>query len=178
MAIRKPVSGFQSAPTQFKLKRRYDSSLPVVGLILSIIGLVMVLSASQFFAAEKYGNAYYFFNRQLFFWLIGVAGFFYFLRVSLTDLYERRSLMLGIMIGLLVLVFVPFIGAEIANVHRWIGWGIVRFQPAELAELLLVIYLAGWLAAKGEAITGLVRFGMDRDSKIDRAISGLALTLA
>ncbi len=133
---------------RFKLRRRIDASIPIIGLSLSVFGLVMILSASQITAANAYGNQYYFFSRQLISWLIGLAGFVYFLRVPLDHLYERRlTLLICVLVGLL-LVFMPVIGPKIAGVHRWINLGVFLVQPAEFAKLLLLIYLSAFFAER------------------------------
>ncbi len=146
----------------FKLRKRYDAAIPIVALVLTIVGLVMILSASQISAADKYGNAYYFFSRQLIFWVIGVGFFFYFLRTPIDRLYENRANYLIITLVALVLVFVPIIGPKIAGVHRWLNFGIFTLQPAEFAKLFLIIYFSGWFAAKGplirDPIKGLIPF--------------------
>ncbi len=53
---------------------------------------------------------------------------------------------------LLVLVLVSPFGQAINGTRRWIRLGPVSFQPAELAKLALVLYLAAFFARKGEAI--------------------------
>jgi len=58
---------------------------------------------------------------------------------------------------LLVLVLVSPLGQAINGTRRWIRLGPVSFQPAELAKLALVLYLAAFLARKGEAIAELRR---------------------
>jgi len=143
--------------SSFKLRRRIDATIPIIALALSVFGLVMILSSSQVLGAETYGNSYYFFVRQLISWVIGVGLFFYLLRVPLETLFANRLNFLWLTIILLALVFVPVIGPKIAEVHRWIDLGIFRFQPAELAKLFLVIYFAGWFAAKGELIKDPVK---------------------
>ncbi len=139
----------------FKIRRRYDPIIPTIGIILSLFGLVMVLSSSQIVASEKFGNAYYFFIRQLISWGIGMTAFFYFLRVPLESLYHARSKYLIVTLVLLTLVLI--ISPRIASVHRWIDLGFFRFQPAEFAKLFLIIYFAGWFAAKGEAIRSFTK---------------------
>lgn len=147
---------------QFKLRlrKRADVSIPTVGIVLSLFGLVMVLSASQIVANNNFGSQYYFFIRQLFFWLVGMGAFFYFLRVPLDALYHARSKLLIITLVLLALVLI--IGPEIAGVKRWINLGFFQFQPSEFAKLFLIIYFAGWFAAKGDSLKtfsrGLVPF--------------------
>lgn len=142
---------------QFKLRlrRKIDVSIPTVGIILSLFGLVMVLSASQIIAANNFGNQYYFFIRQLIFWLLGMGAFFYFLRLPLDRLYAARSRYLIATLALLVLVLL--FGPKIAGVHRWISLGFFQFQPSEFAKLFLTIYFAGWFAAKGEAVRDFSR---------------------
>ncbi|MBI4948488.1 putative lipid II flippase FtsW [Candidatus Berkelbacteria bacterium] len=135
----------------FKLRQNYDTVIPTVGAILSITGLVMILSSSQFAAAQNFGNAYYFFARQLFSWVIGVIAFFYFLKVPIERLYNQRSTYLIVTIILLISVLI--FGPRIASVHRWIDVGFFRFQPAEFAKLFMIIYFSGWFAVKGKDIS-------------------------
>jgi len=156
----------------FKLRKRYDASIPTVALILSLFGLVMVLSASQVNAAEKYGDAYYFFFRQSISWVIGLGAFFYYLRLPLERLYQQRSTYLIITIVMLLSVLI--FGPRIAAVHRWIDFGFFRFQPAEFAKLFLVIYFAGWFAAKGEKIASLSQ-GLLPFLAILAAVAGLVI---
>src|SRR3989344_6874341 len=137
---------------QIKLRRKIDSTIPILTLVLSVFGLIMILASSQIQAAETTGNAYYFFIRQLVAWIIGAGLFFYFMKVPLDELYQNRNLFLIASLILLVLVFFPVIGPKIAGVHRWIDLGFVRFQPAEIVKILLILYFSGNLAAKVQGI--------------------------
>lgn len=139
----------------FKIRRRYDPIIPTIGILLSLFGLVMVLSSSQIIASEKFGNSYYFFIRQLISWGIGMGAFFYFLRLPIEQLYHQRSKYLIVTIVMLALVLI--ISPRIAAVHRWIDLGFFRFQPAEFAKLFLIIYFAGWFAAKGDRVASLTK---------------------
>jgi cell division protein FtsW len=133
---------------QFKLRRRTDNTIPIVGFALSLFGLVMILSSSQILAADQYGGSYYFFIRQLVAWLLGAGAFFYFLRVPIDQLFENRSRLLWVTVIALVLVFLPIIGPKIAGVHRWINLGFFQFQSAELAKLFMVIFWGGFFATR------------------------------
>lgn len=136
----------------FKLRKKIDPLIPTIGIGLSIMGLVMILSASQIVAAGKYGDPYHFFNRQLIAWVIGLVAFFYFSKVRLEKLFEYRSALIMIAIGLLVLVFFPVIGGQVNGVYRWVGYGSFTLQSSEIAKLFLIIYLAGMLATKGDRL--------------------------
>jgi len=136
----------------FKVRKKIDASITIVGFGLAIVGLVMILSASQILAAEKYGNGYFFFNRQLLSLIVGLFAYGYFLKTPIENLFEKRLSILYWAIILLVLVFLPIIGPKVAGVHRWLDLGFIRFQPAELTKLLLIIFFSAFLAKKSEAI--------------------------
>lgn len=132
----------------FKLRRKADTSIPIVGFALSLFGLVMILSSSQILAADQFGGSYYFFIRQLTAWVVGSIGFLFFLRMPLDTLFENRSRLFWITVVGLLLVFVPVIGPRIAGVHRWINLGFFQFQPAEMAKLFMVIFFSGFFATR------------------------------
>ncbi len=62
-------------------------------------------------------------------------------------------------LGLLVLVFLPGLGATYRGVHSWINLGIISFQPTEIVKLTFLIYLATWLEKKGEHGLKNVQYG-------------------
>lgn len=134
----------------FKLRRKADNTIPIVGFALSLVGLVMILSSSQVMAADKFGNSYYFFIRQLIAWGVGAGAFMYFLKLPLEVLYENRTRLLWITVVGLLLVFVPIIGPKIAGVHRWINLGFFQFQPAEMAKLFMIIFFSGFFASRAQ----------------------------
>jgi cell division protein FtsW len=55
-------------------------------------------------------------------------------------------------LGLLALVKVPGIGFSTGGAARWISIGVIFFQPAELAKLAIIMYTAGWISEKHQAI--------------------------
>jgi cell division protein FtsW (lipid II flippase) len=55
-------------------------------------------------------------------------------------------------LGLLVLPLLPFIGKEINGARIWVGVGGFTIQPAEFAKLVLVVFFAGYLVAKRDAL--------------------------
>lgn len=182
----------KSYMNSFKLRKKIDPLIPTIGIGLSILGLVMILSASQIVAAGKFGDPYHFFNRQLVAWVIGMIAFFYFSKVRLEKLFEYRSVLIMIAIGLLVLVFVPVIGGQVNGVYRWVGFGSFTLQSSEVAKIFLIIYLAGMLATKGErlrsfreglipflvvtgVVLGLIGLGKDLDTLVAIALTCFAM---
>jgi cell division protein FtsW len=121
--------------------------------VFNLIGLVMILSASSVEALTNYGSAWYVFERQFAWALIGAVGFFVSSRLDyrIWQRYSRALLAVGF-VGLVV-VLVPGIGIEVEGARRWIGLGaVVGFQPSELAKVVLLIFTADVLTRRAGQI--------------------------
>src|SRR5437870_11995466 len=128
-----------------------------VAVVLLSAGVVMVYSASAIVAGDRFHDPYFFLRRQRCWALLGAAGLWVALRVDYRRLERFVLPLLVVSVALLVLVLIPPIGQAINGTRRWIRLGPVSFQPAELAKLALVVYLAAFLAKKGEAISDFKR---------------------
>jgi len=110
--------------------------------VLNVVGVVMVLSASSVASLTDYGSPWYFFFRQIMWTALGLVAFVFAVRFD----YQRwRSLIRPLLIVsavLLVAVLVPGIGVYVSGSRRWLGAGMFRFQPSELAKLALLLYAA------------------------------------
>ena len=136
-----------------------DKTLLSVVVALCLLGLVMVFSSSEALGVVQYGNASYFFQHQIIWLALGAVGGLFALGF---DYHRLRSLaplmMLGIVV-LLLLVLVPHIGVSRNGARRWFGVGAFTIQPAELAKVVLVCYLARWLEKSSERVRS-VREGL------------------
>src|SRR5207245_5393208 len=117
-------------------------------VVLLSTGVVMVYSASAIVAADRFHDPYFFLKKQIFWALLGAACLWLTLCVDYRRLEGLVVPLLIVSAALLVLVLVPPIGQAINGTRRWIRLGPVYFQPAELAKLALVVYLAAFLAKK------------------------------
>jgi cell division protein FtsW len=129
----------------------YVLLLLVVGL-LTVLGLVMVLSASSVQALRVHGSSWYFFNRQLLWVALGVTAL---VATSRVDYHRWRRVaipVLGVSIGLMLLVLVPGVGIRVSGSSRWLGAGPFRLQPSELAKLGLLLFSADLLARRADKI--------------------------
>ena len=128
-----------------------------VAVVLLSVGVVMVYSASAIVATDRFHDPYFFLKKQVFWALLGAGCMWMAIRLDYRRL-EGLVFPLLILAGvLLVLVLVSPLGQAINGTRRWIRLGPVSFQPAELAKLALVLYLAAFLAKKGEEIADLRR---------------------
>ncbi|MBI2237908.1 MAG: putative lipid II flippase FtsW [Actinobacteria bacterium] len=116
--------------------------------ILTVGGLIMVLSASSVWAFSEYGSSFLFFRRQAAYAAVGTAALLLTSRMRYR-VWQRLALpFLGLTLVLLALVLNPRIGTEVAGSARWLTLGPVTIQPSELAKLALVAFTAAVLTRK------------------------------
>ena len=121
-------------------------------LVLLMLGLVMVASASIAIGDGELGQPLYFFWRQAAYVSAGVLLGLLALRVPLLAWRRSGVILLLFGVALLVLALVPGIGREVNGSMRWISLGPVNLQPSELVKLLAVVYLAGYLVRRREEV--------------------------
>ena len=138
------------APRRAAAALPFDPWLLGAVLLLTAFGLVMVYSSSAVTADARAGDQFYFLKRQAIAAALGVALLALAFHLGPRRL-ERLALPLLFAVGVaLVLVLVPGIGRVAGGARRWIDLGLVSFQPAEAAKVVLVVYLARSLARKKE----------------------------
>jgi cell division protein FtsW (lipid II flippase) len=55
-------------------------------------------------------------------------------------------------IALLVLPILPVLGLTVNGARLWVHFGSLRFQPGELAKIMLIVFLAGYMREKREVL--------------------------
>jgi rod shape determining protein RodA len=121
-------------------------------LLLAVGGLVAygLWTISGITQNDVQGDPNYYVVRQAAFALLGVAGM-----VAMTLLepgFWRKHARLVYGLLIVVLIIAPLFGTEVRNTRRWIDLGPFRFQPSEFGKLLLVLFLAAFLAERGKRI--------------------------
>src|SRR6266516_3244569 len=131
---------------------KLDAWLLMVVLVLLCVGMVMIYSASAFMAARAYGDASFYFQKQLLFVIMGVIVMLITMRIDYRQ--WRRYSIVGMVIILPLLVIVLIFGRSAFGASRWLTFGsFLSFQPSELAKLILALYIADWLARKGNQVS-------------------------
>jgi cell division protein FtsW len=126
--------------------------LLVAVIALVALGVVMVYSASSVRAYFASDDASTYGVQQLIWAALGLTVMFAASRLDFRWLRFGAIPAYLISMALLVAVLVPDIGTSVAGSRRWIYVpGIGGFQPAELAKLAVVLYLAHWLDRRGRA---------------------------
>ncbi len=126
-----------------------DSAILSLVVILVILGLITVYSASFALGDLEYGNPYYFATRQALWAVIGAGLLVVFMRMDYRLLRPLSPLiMMAALLGLAA-VLVPGIGVDRYGASRWIALGpLPPMQPSEFAKLALIIYVSAWLSSR------------------------------
>ena len=135
--------------------RSVDRVLLFAIVALSLIGIVMVYSASYGFAIEATGSEDpgLFLRNHIIRVVLGFMLLILFMKVR-EDVLRRlaRPLLLAALV-LLALVLVPSpLRVEVRGSARWLRLGYFVFQPSELAKIALIIYLADFITRRGYEI--------------------------
>jgi len=128
-----------------------DSVLAAVVIALIGFGVVMVYSASAIEATVRHHDAQFFLKRQA---VYGLAAMFTMWLASRFDYRKLRVFTYPILVTVTVLLGVTVIGLghRAGNAYRWIALGPIHVQPAEMAKLGIVFWLAYSLSKKAEKI--------------------------
>ena len=137
----------------------FDYSLLFIVLFLLGFGLVMIYSASSYEAFQEFGDAAHYLKKQLTSIIIGLV-----LMVIVANIpyhFWERFFLLGYLasMALVPLVLTP-LGVESHGARRWIripGIGL-NLQPAEVAKLGMILFLAVMVCKMGSAVRSLKGF--------------------
>jgi cell division protein FtsW len=123
------------------------------GTVIALIafGVVMVYSASAVFASQRYDNGYFFLVRQGVFALMALPMI---VAIARVDYHRYRPFTYPLLAGVFGLLLVTALGFghSAGGAARWIAIGPVHVQPAEMAKVALIFYLAYSLSKKREKI--------------------------
>ena len=122
--------------------------LAISALSLSVIGLVMVFSASSIHALDTRGSAVAIVLRQLTFFVISIPLAIFLSQRTLTQwrLLARFGLLLSAVV--LLILQIPGVGKTVNGNTNWIALPFVDIQPSELAKFLLILWASYMLANK------------------------------
>jgi cell division protein FtsW len=139
----KPNAGSASGPV--------DVVLAAVLVALVGFGVVMVYTASAVQATVQYHDPQFFLKRQTAYAISALLAAWVASRIDYHRLYKLTYPVLA-GVGVLLLLCVIGFGHSGGGAARWLSVGPVHVQPAEMAKLSLVIWLAYSLAKKAERV--------------------------
>ncbi|MBC5681132.1 cell division protein FtsW [Lachnospira sp. NSJ-43] len=129
------------------VKRYFDYSLLFVTIFIAGFGLIMIYSTSSYTAQMKFGNAQYYFKKQLMFMLLGFAAMYVAYRIDY-HVWHKLAFPIFICASLLVFALIPF-GSEANGATRWIRFGSIGVQPADVCKPAVIMMVSSAVCSYG-----------------------------
>ena len=133
-----------------KTEYYFDYSLLFIILFLTGFGLVMIYSASAYDATTQNLNEDYYLMHQAFAAALGLVGMFFVSHIPYH--FWERFAVIGYVVSLILIVLVLSpLGVEVNGARRWLNLG-MSIQPAEIAKLAMILFLATFICKMGRNI--------------------------
>ena len=174
-----PSYGRTQSPALSVAQLGIDQGLLWSMVLLLMWGLVMVYSASIAMPDNPRFANYaptHFLVRHVFALLMGTVAALLAFQVPMAVWEKRAPWLFLLALALLVAVLVPGIGRGVNGARRWIGLGIMNFQPSELAKFATVLYAADYIRRKMEVQEK--KGPMGDAERFIRAVAPMALAVA
>ena len=141
----KSKRGIEKVKSESFWKKNTDLPLIVVTILLLIIGLITLLSASSSRGLSDATDSYYYVKRQVIAVVVGIVGAGIFMMIDYRK-FNNKAILFLILMGILGLIFlVKITGIGEGGATRWIIIGGFNFQPSEFIKLGMIIFTAGLL---------------------------------
>ncbi len=121
-----------------------DLPFLILTVMLVVIGVIMLFSASYARAFAEEENSAYYFVRQGGFAVAGLVIMWVISRLNYQIWRSFSFLILGVSVFFLILV--PIVGESEGGATRWISLGFVSFQPSEVAKVGVVLSFAAMMS--------------------------------
>ena len=138
-------------------RRACDKTVVLLMVLLLILGLVTLLSAT-YYQRTAGGDPYSAVKKQLIGVGLGAAACAVLSNIPYR-IYRKPRVMLALLVAsavLLVLVIIPGVGVSINGSRRWLNLFGMSMQPSEFAKYAMVIFMAGALDRRAEALDHLL----------------------
>ena len=137
----------------------YDYNLLVSVILLICFGLIMLYSSSAYSAQIKFGDDMYYFTKQA---AISALCLIAVIIGSQIDYHLLTKNFAGwiYLVANILLFLTKFIGTELNGAKRWIYFGPVSFQPAEMAKVAIILFLPTLIVKMGKNMRSYTAFGV------------------
>lgn len=135
----------------------FDYSLLFIVLFLLGFGLVMIYSTSSYNANLEYSDSAYYLKKQAFSSALGLVMMVIVARIPYL-FWERFATLGYIVSAILILLVQTSLGRESHGARRWLNIAGLSLQPAEIAKLGMILFLASLVCKMGRSIRTLKGF--------------------
>lgn len=137
----------------------FDYSLLFIVLFLLGFGLIMIYSASSYEAYTEFGDAAYYLKKQAIAIVVGMAAMI--VVANIPYHFWERFAVLGYVVSVILILLVKTpLGIEANGARRWIRIPGIGFQvqPAEVAKLCMILFLAVMVCKMGKSVRTMKGF--------------------
>lgn len=113
-------------------------------MLLLVISMAWVYSASAEAAAQKHGDAAYFLVKQILWTALGIACLLVTMRLDYR-VYKQPPVLMALVGATVLGLIAVFFSAAIKGSHRWLGLAGLGVQPSEFAKLVTIVFMAATL---------------------------------
>jgi len=136
----------------FKRLKYMDKWILIPYLIIAIFSIVMVYSASSYSALQDFGNAAHYLPRQALFVVLGIICATVTALFPLNKLNNKKFVMFSVAVTIIMLMYVLLFTDAVNGAKSWISTPLFNIQPAEIAKVSVIWYLAYILSKKQRAL--------------------------
>ena len=131
-------------------RNHIDLATLIAVLLLMVLSLGVVYSASATWAMEKFGESNRLLNLHALKVLLGLVALF----VGMTIDYKKYKKLTkaAVILSIVFLSTTLVLGGEVKGAARWLRFGGLSLQPSEFAKFALLFHLCTLISTKGEAI--------------------------
>lgn len=137
-------------------KLTYDTWLFGAAMLIVVVGIVMIYSASAIIATQRFGatTPYHFMSRQLVWLGVGGVAMLLLMHLDISFLRDRRMIYLA-MAGVALALIAALFQSPVNGTHRWIALPWFSMQPSEFAKPVVILFVASFLARREDRINEL-----------------------
>ena len=129
----------------------FDYTLLFIVLFLLGFGLVMLYSTSSYEASMEMGDSAYYLKKQVASTVLGLIVMMVIANIPY-HFWERFAFLGYVVSVVLILLVLTPLGIEANGARRWINVFGISLQPAEVAKLAMILFLASLVCKMGRSI--------------------------
>jgi cell division protein FtsW len=139
-------------------RARFDIILFLIAITLVGIGVVMIYSSSAIFYDQKSTQGSYFLFRKQLLWIcISSMGMLIAWKTDYNLFRKYKGIIIAGGLFSLALTIIPGVGYKVGGAVRWLNLCGIKFQPAELIKLCLVIWMADFIVKRKAHLKNMLK---------------------
>ena len=138
------------------IKTEFDSVIFYTTILLVFIGIIMVFSASYVQSSFKHHDAYYFLKRNVIYAILGFISMMFISNIDYT-FWKKNAKTIGVVATVLLLLVITPLGIKANGARRWLGFGGLTIQPAEIAKFATIIITAKIIEIRYDKMKSLTK---------------------